>query len=107
MSSIETLIKKKRPNFEVCERQLGEHLLRQYEPEAMGTEADQERIFCQTNQLLISFAEVFFSYGKFKVLYSLNYQLWQISDVAFRRDLVINISGMSNVALKKVKSQAS
>jgi hypothetical protein len=41
MSTINNLITKNRPNFELWERQLGEHLLSQYEPEAneLGTDS--------------------------------------------------------------------
>jgi hypothetical protein len=66
MSTIENLITKCRPNFEVWERQLGEHLLSQYEPNAIESESESERIFFQTNELLIDIAKNFFSYGKFK-----------------------------------------
>ncbi|MGV8135065.1 MAG: hypothetical protein AB2L20_07615 [Mangrovibacterium sp.] len=64
MTTLNKLIAKSQFDFENWESQLGEHLLLQYEPEAI--EADRERIFFQTNDLLISIAENFFSYGKFK-----------------------------------------
>jgi hypothetical protein len=60
------LINKNKPDFELWEHQLGEHLLLQYEPSAIEAVADQERIFFQTNDLLIDIANNFFSYGKFK-----------------------------------------
>jgi hypothetical protein len=66
MNPIENIILKNQPKFETWEHQLGEHLLLQYEPGAVEAEADRERIFFQTNELLISIAENFFSYGKFK-----------------------------------------
>jgi hypothetical protein len=66
MSTIDNLITKCRPNFEVWERQLGEHLLSQYEPNAIESESENERIFFQTNEMLIGIAENFFTYGKFK-----------------------------------------
>ncbi len=66
MSTIDNLITKNRPNFELWERQLGEHLLSQYEPEAIESKAEEERIFFQTNELLIDIADNFFAYGKFK-----------------------------------------
>lgn len=66
MSTLENLINKNRPNFDLWDRQLGEHLVLQYEPETIGDDADRERIFFQTNELLIGVADNFFAYGRFK-----------------------------------------
>jgi hypothetical protein len=66
MSTIDNLITKNRPNFELWERQLGEHLLTQYEPEAIESKAEDERIFFQTNELLIGIADNFFVYESSK-----------------------------------------
>ncbi|MDN5397487.1 MAG: hypothetical protein L0G39_21835 [Chryseobacterium sp.] len=66
MTAINKIITQSKCNFENWERQLGEHLLLQGEPETNGDEADRERIFFQTNDLLFSIAENFFSYAKFK-----------------------------------------
>ena len=66
MITLNKLITKSRFEFENWEHQLDEHLLLQYEPEAIEAEADRERIFFQTNDLLLSIAGNFFSYGKFK-----------------------------------------
>lgn len=66
MMGIDNFVAKSRSNFDIWEKQLHEHLLLQYEPEAVETEAERERIFFQTNDLLISIAENFLVYGKFK-----------------------------------------
>ncbi|MFP3596963.1 hypothetical protein [Chryseobacterium sp. SIMBA_029] len=66
MTAINKIITQSKCNFENWERQLGEHLLLQNEPETNVDEADRERIFFQTNDLLFSIAETFFSYAKFK-----------------------------------------
>lgn len=53
------------PKFELWQQQLSEHLLAQYEPGSLSKE-ENERIFFQTNDLLIAIAQNFFTYGKFK-----------------------------------------
>jgi hypothetical protein len=66
LSTIDYLILKNRPKFELWERQLGEHLLSQYQQESIESKSEDERIFFQTNDLLIGIADNFFTYGKFK-----------------------------------------
>lgn len=66
MSKTENLINSNCANFKIWERQLSEHLLLQYEPASIEANADQERIFYQTNEMLAQIANAFIAHGKFK-----------------------------------------
>ncbi|MGN6396672.1 MAG: hypothetical protein ACTHMI_13970 [Mucilaginibacter sp.] len=66
MSKTENPILAHLANVETWERQLDEHLLLQYEPEAIAAEADRDRIFYQTNEMLAEIANAFITHGRFK-----------------------------------------
>jgi hypothetical protein len=53
------------PDFDNWSRQLEEHIEAQHRPDKLSVE-ENERIFFQTNELLMDIAGSFFSYGKFK-----------------------------------------
>nr|WP_121271770.1 hypothetical protein [Pedobacter schmidteae] len=63
--SIDKLIASNNQKFSVWKEQLQEHDDAQYNRIDLSTE-EMERVFFQTNELLIDIANNFFSYGKFK-----------------------------------------
>ena len=63
--TIDKIITTNSKNFDRWSQQLEEHLHHQFN-RTEGKKEEFERIFYQTNQLLIGIAENFFSYGKFK-----------------------------------------
>jgi hypothetical protein len=66
MSNIKQLIKRNEPKFPEWNRQLGEQQLAEYAPSEIERQADRERIFFQTNELLVAIARSFFEHGNFK-----------------------------------------
>ncbi|SFH37078.1 hypothetical protein [Pedobacter insulae] len=66
MANLKNIINKNQPNFEIWEQQLNDHLLAQFNPDAIQDKFEHERIFFQTNGLLSEIAENFFSFGQFK-----------------------------------------
>ncbi|MGF7232366.1 hypothetical protein [Arachidicoccus sp.] len=63
--SIAKIIESNTPSFDLWDRQLDEHFHAQYHPGDISKE-ENERIFFQTNELLMDIASNFFIYGKFK-----------------------------------------
>lgn len=63
--SIEKIIELNKPNFDFWNKQLDEHFFAQYHPNDINKE-EYERVFFQTNELLMDIASCFFAYGKFK-----------------------------------------
>lgn len=66
MNDLDKLIEKRKVDFETWERQKDEYLLCQFQSKNIDNETERDRIFFQTNELLTSIAEIFFSYTKFK-----------------------------------------
>ncbi|MDB5141168.1 MAG: hypothetical protein JWR12_3084 [Mucilaginibacter sp.] len=63
--TIDKIIESNTKKFELWEKQLSEHFEAQYHPGNLSKE-ENERIFFQSNELLMSIADNFFTYGKFK-----------------------------------------
>jgi len=62
---LDKIISLNTPKFDLWDRQFDEYLRAQYEPHELSQD-ENERIFFQSNELLMDIASSFFSYGKFK-----------------------------------------